>query len=63
MVHRAAPQIPVILVSGRRPEELAQALAADYPVCATLSKDQLWDLPALIFHLLHDRRSPERALL
>ena len=47
LVRRATPRTPVIVVSGRRPEEL-EALAAAEEVSGVLTKDQFTDLPAVV---------------
>lgn len=47
LVHGTAPQTPVIVVSGRRPEDLPDGVPPD-EVSGFVGKDHLEDLPALL---------------
>jgi CheY-like chemotaxis protein len=47
LVRGATPRTPIIVVSGRGPEEL-EALAAAEEINGVLSKDQFTDLPAVV---------------
>lgn len=51
IAHAAVPQVPVLLVSGRRVEEL-RGLLERGEVSGFLSKDRLPDLPALVAGLI-----------
>lgn len=55
-VQRQSPDVPVVLLSGRRPEELVDVLRT-HPVGGLLAKDHLEDLPALLYTLMSPARS------
>jgi CheY-like chemotaxis protein len=51
LVRRGAPATPVVLVTGKRPEETEEMLASDV-LHGVLEKDRLDDLAALVCGLL-----------
>lgn len=51
LVHRTMPRIPVVVVSGHRPEDLEIDPHSD-EISGIVCKDHLQDLPAMIYGLL-----------